>query len=381
MMLKKFISESFFNPIFHILPIIVFLVVEDFYGIFKAWTFSFPLALLLVGYVLIFYKSIFHWHLISTLVYLLIGLIITFLKSQLIPAPYDMVIGEIVAVSFMLILFLFRSLIYRFVVSVSSKKISMENNLNELVRTTNIFAIIFSIFSIAYVFAYLNVVENLAATLTFIYQSYTLLMILVIIYELIRVSAIRGRLMKEEWLPIVNENGREIGSINYHTSLSNEHKKYMHPVVRLIVIEGNKIFLRKTSCKDDIHPAQWDNAICSHLNLNEKIAECIQRAVGKTYGITDIKPVFLANYQIENTCEVQYVHLFISCKLQDAIPNSSLTDHVKWWTIQQINEELESGIFTDNFLKEYELLKRSGLIDTGKCTCDCQLRDEIESRT
>jgi isopentenyldiphosphate isomerase len=378
-MMKKYIRETFFNPILHILPVLIFLVLDDVYGNTMAWLVSLPVALLLFGYVLIYYKSIYRWHLFSTSVYLLIGLIISVFEDNFIPEPLDMVFGELVAATFTFFLVLFKSFFYRMMVSVTSKRIAMLNNLNELIRTVNIVTIILLAFVFVYLIDLYLVQDSTHFTLNFIYQLYVLLLILLIIYEFIRVSAVRGRLLKEEWLPIVTEGGQEIGSTQQEASLS-EPKKYIHPMVRVIVIEGNRIFLRKNTCKKDIDGSKWDNAICSHLRLKEDIPQCIRRSSEELYGITDINPVFLSGYYFENSCERQYVHLFVSCRLNDIHPNPELSDAVKWWTLQQINEELESGIFTDNFLKEYEILQRSGLIDTGRCSCECKLRDEIDSR-
>ncbi len=379
-MLKKYISESFFNPILHVLPILAFLLAEDFYGVTKAWIISFPLAILMVGYVLLLYKSILPWYLVSVTVYFIVGVIVTFILLNDVPLPYHVVMGELVALGFMLLLLIFKKLIYKLVVSISSKKLSMENNLNELIRTTNTFSVLFALFSLTYVCVYLFVFNQKSVALTFIYQIYTTLIIMVSLYETIRVMAVRGNLLKEEWLPIVNEYGQEIGSTNYQTSMGNDRQKYLHPVVRVIVLEGNRIFLKKNSCKDDVYPDQWDNAVCAHVRLKETVEDCLKRATAETCGMTDINSVFLANYRIENSCEHQFVHLYISCCSTEGKLAVETKSQVKWWTIQQINAELESGIFTQNFLKEYELLIRSGLIDTGRCQCDCKLRDEIEGK-
>lgn len=379
-MLKKYISESFFNPILHVLPILAFLLAEDFYGVTKAWIISFPLAILMVGYVLLLYKSILPWYLVSVTVYFIVGVIVTFILLNDVPLPYHVVMGELVALGFMLLLLIFKKLIYKLVVSISSKKLSMENNLNELIRTTNTFSVLFALFSLTYVCVYLFVFNQKSVALTFIYQIYTTLIIMVSLYETIRVMAVRGNLLKEEWLPIVNEYGQEIGSTNYQTSMGNDRQKYLHPVVRVIVLEGNRIFLKKNSCKDDVYPDQWDNAVCAHVRLKETVEDCLKRATAETCGMTDINSVFLANYRIENSCEHQFVHLYISCCSTEGKLSVETKSQVKWWTIQQINAELESGIFTQNFLKEYELLIRSGLIDTGRCQCDCKLRDEIEGK-
>lgn len=378
-MMKKYIRETFFNPILHIFPVLIFLVLDDIYGKTTAWVFSFPVALMLFGYVMIFYKSIYRWHLLSIAVYLLVGIIITIFENNFIREPFDMVFGELVAATLTFILVLFKDFFFRVVVSVTSKRMAMLNNLNEMIRIVKIVSVILLVFVMTYLLDFYVVSDPSHYTLIFIYQLYVVLLILLILYEFIRVYAVRGRLLKEEWLPIVNEQGLEIGSIQQEVSLS-EPKKFIHPVVRIIVIEGNRIFLRKNTCKKDIDGSKWDNAICSHVRLKENIPQCIRRSSEELYGITDINPVFLSVYYFENSCERQYVHLFISCRLNDVHPNPELSDAVKWWTIQQINEELESGIFTENFLKEYEILQRSGLIDTGRCSCECKLRDEIDSR-
>lgn len=57
--------------------------------------------------------------------------------------------------------------------------------------------------------------------------------------------------------------------------------------------------------------------------------------------------------------------------------NKKYIDHAKWWTAKQIEENLESGIFTENFKTEFDLLKRSGLLESVQCECECTLKDVI----
>lgn len=378
-MLKKFISESFFNPILHIFPIILFLLLHRLYGHQLAWNVSFLASVILFGYVFFFYRSIYLWHLTSMGVFVAVGLLVGIIMNAEPQAVLTPVAGELIAIFFMLILLVFKKKISHLVGTVTSKKLSMQNNLNELIRMTNVFIMIFSFYSITYIFVNLFITDDKQHLLNFIFQLYAFLLILAIIYEFIRVFAIRGKLLKEEWLPIVNNQGREIGSVNYQTSIWSEENKYTHPIVRVIVVDGNKMFLRQHPSNAGEDASKWDNAISTHLRLGEKIPDCIRRITGLVYGTSAINPVFLSNYKHENTCEFQYVHLYVTCKLADIHPNPIHVEHVKWWTIQQINEELSSGIFTDNFLKEYEILQRSGLIESGKCQCDCKLRDEIDN--
>lgn len=376
-MLKKYIKESFFNPTLHILPIIVFLLLLDFVGLDKAWVFTVPVILLSLGYVFAFYRSILQWFLLSVGLFALVALPITFLSVIQWEEPVSNLLGEVIAIIILTAILLIKKQVYQLVVAVTNKKLAMMNNVNELYRLTRIYVIIISTFVIAYFYIFYMVEKNREESFLFIKQVFYFLLVLTIIYEMIRVFSVREQLMKEEWWPIVNLQGKEIGSIQYHNSLWTEKDKFTHPVVRVIVIEGNKLFLQQHSYRHPMHGKQWDNAIGSHLRVGESPVNCAQRIAKDTYGVDDFNPVFLANYKIENDCEFQYVHLFITCRMGDIQTDPSKVLHVKWWTVSQIIEELNSGIFTDNFVREFELLQRSGLIEAGKCNCDCKLRDTV----
>jgi len=377
-MLKKFISESFFNPVLHILPIILFIVIDDVRGVETAWLVSAVPAIAISAYVFIFYKSIFKWNVISNAVYVVIGLIVTISPDIAFLKPFNHIIGEFTALMFFLILIVFRKSIKKIIEALSNgAMVSMKNNLNELVRINIIFSAILIIFISGSLWSqFNNAGENLAFR-NFLFQFYAAMMILAVVYEVIRVFAIRGQLLKEDWLPIVNAQGREIGSVNYQLSIWNEENKYTHPVVRVMVVDENKLFLQQHNSKSEFYSTRWDNALSGHLKLGEKIPDCLNRIAKEVYDTEIHNPVFLGNYQLENHCEIQYVHLFLSCKIQNPKPNQALVDRVKWWTIPQIQQDFNSGIFTDNFIKEFQMLERSGLIGAGNCVCECKLREEL----
>ena len=144
-----------------------------------------------------------------------------------------------------------------------------------------------------------------------------------------------------------------------------------------MVIDNGMIFLQKRAQTDLISPSLWDTAISNHILMNESIDECIDRTIEQRYGIKEIKPIFISNYILEFEKESHYVFLFLTCSLKDIQLNSQFIEHTKWWTPQQIEANIGEGIFSDEFAVEYELLKRSGLLESGKCECQCRLRDEI----
>jgi len=380
-MLKKLIRESFFNPVLHIFPILLFLFLAEIYHQGIAWMMSLPVAAIILLYVIIFYRSLYKWYFISFSVFLIVGFVSTLFSANMDLWPFNKIAGQLSAVLIMMILLVFKRKVSQIILSVTSKKVSMQNNLNELIRLTKIIIVIITAYIGAFLVISFVAPPNSVLLQKFLFQLYVALLLVVIAYEYIRVTLIRVRLLQEEWLPIVNDKGKEIGSVNYQTSMWSEADKYTHPVVRVMFIEDNKIFLRQYHARAGDDALKWDSAISSHMRLGENVRDCVKRIAREFYGLTDLKLVFLGNYLLENTCEFQYVHLMLSCRVKAIRPNQNLMHHVKWWTISQIVDNLDEGIFTPNFLREFEILQRSGLIETGRCGCECKLRDEIDKRS
>ena len=379
-MLNKLIRESFFNPVLHFLPVFVFLIVEESAGLGYAWMFSLPIVLLVGAYIRFMYDSIFQWYLVSVGYFFLITLTSTVLTRQFPLSLAQPIFTEIVLLVLLVVLFFIRKRITDWVTSITPKKVAMMNNLSEMIRFSVVLMVMTSVYIIVYMSLSVISYDRQVESIRFLHQLYHFSLILIVLYQSVRVFAIRHKLMKEEWWPIVNQHGKEIGSIHYHNSLWIEPKKHMHPVVRILVMEGTRILLHQNSYAGDSGTQQWDNALHAHVKYGETVSECIRRVGDEFYGTTHISPVFLTNYRIENSCEYQYVHLFVSGRIEIQRMNPAYSLHLKWWTLNQICEELHSGIFTDNFIKEYELLMRSGLIDESSCTCECDLRETVHQK-
>lgn len=374
--LRKQINESFFNPVLHFLPLITFMMVEDFMGLFNAWLVAIPLNILLFVYVFFTYRKILEWFLFSTGIFLSIATIATILPIQSFPIEVKHVAVDCVLLAVFSISLAFRKKIESFVNIRNSKMLSMVNNLNELFRMMWIVGVLIFVYVHLYTILVIFKIFNLDNVLDFIHSVYLLGFFFIICYEIVRVTLIRVRLLREEWWPIVNEQGKMIGSI-HHTASIQDDKKYMHPIVRVMLIDGNRVFLQKRSDNDLVFPGMWDTAVSNHIRMSEKIDQCVQRTANERYGLTDLKPIFLSNYVIESASEFHYAFLFVACKLPELEYNPQYIDHAKWWTLAQIEANIESGIFTDNFLTEIELVKRSGLLESGICECECRLKQTL----
>ncbi len=374
--LRQQINESFFNPVLHFLPLIVFMVVYDFWGLNIAWSVSLPVTLLLFVYIFFLYRKMIEWFLFSTIIFLFVGAIVTIIPVGKLPIAIRDVSLEYTVLLVFILSLVFRYQIEMFINNRKSKMLSMTNNLNELFRLLLILGSVIFVYVHAYSLLYLFQIPNLENSINFLHGAYLTAFFFVIFYECFRVTLIRVNLLREEWWPIVNEKGKIIGSIHNKTSIQ-EEKKYMHPVVRVMLIENNRIFLQKRCRQDILYPGFWDTAVSNHVKVNETVDRCIRRTVSERYGISELKPIFLSNYIHETECEYHYAFLFVACNLPDLEPNPKYIDQAKWWTLAQIEENRTTGIFTENFLTEFELIKRSGLLESGRCECECRLKETL----
>ena len=376
--LRKQINETFFNPVIHFLPLIVFMVVNDFWDLKTAWVATLPVIFVLFLYIFFFYRKIVQWFVFSVFVVFVVGSVISFFPVEKLPSRIGDVALESAVLIFFILSLIFRKPVETMLNQRKSKLPPMVNNLNEMFRMLWMLGAVIFIYIHAYLVTASLQVSNLDYTLRFIHDAYLVLFLFVVFYELIRVTLIRVKLFREEWWPILNEKGKMIGSIHNKTSLSGP-TKYIHPIIRVMLIEDNRIFLQKRCQQDLVYPGYWDTALSNHVKVNETVEQCISRTANERYGIKDLKPIFLSNYMHETDFEYHYAFLFVACKLPELEHNKDYIDHAKWWTVQQIEDNLSTDIFTENFLSEFELVKRSGLLDTGRCDCECRLKETIQN--
>ena len=374
--INKQIKESFFNPILHFLPLLLFLVIDEIWGLDLAWKTSFPIAFLIVIFIYYKYNQIFIWNLVFTFMFMGIG-IVTSLKSLFtIPQTLNGVEDKIVVLTFVLLFVIFRKQVQKLILKVMPRLLPMSNNFNELYR---VFWYLFIVLAF-YILAKLTIDYTQPKNSAFYFQILQTCFIgfigAISFIEIIRVYIIRLKLVREEWWPIVTTQGKIIGSIQHLTSIKDE-KKYLHPIIRVLLIDNGMIFMQKRTSEDLIFPGFWDSAISNHVRMGETIEQCIERTTEERYALKGLKYMYLSNYISETPKEKHYSFLFVSCQLEEINPNPTFIEQTKWWTQQQIEENLEKGIFTKNFEIEYELLKRSGLLETEKCDCNCRLKEVI----
>lgn len=376
--LKKQIKESFFNPILYFFPLIVFLIVNNIMGMGPAWSIALFFAFLLTIYVRFNYPRTLVWHYFTNCLFIAIAIVISIVSISNFSMKYEYVIDKLTLLFCFVLLLILKKPIEKLVTRLMPKLVPMTNNFLEFFQTIKVFVLVLS----AYITFHLIIiskanpesVDNHTIALRYVYFA---LLIILGTYEMLRVKFIRKHLEGEQWWPIVNKDGKKVGMIEHITSLTDE-KKYRHPIVRVMIFDKNKILMYKRPDDDFIAPNMWDTSISKHVRVGDDLSRRIKSVLVNRYGMQSVKTSFLANYTYEAENEEQFVALYAGCTSQeDLIPTEK---GIKWWTLQQIEENLNENIFSAQFQIEYNILKRSGLINNGVYDCDCSLKDMMKAK-
>lgn len=157
----------------------------------------------------------------------------------------------------------------------------------------------------------------------------------------------------DELLPKINENGIVIGSIT--RGEAHNGKKILHPVVHLHVFNSNgDIYLQHRPEWKTIQPNKWDTACGGHVAYGEDIETALIREVKEEIGITDFTPIYVDKYIFESNIDREYVYVFKTIYDKKICPNEKELNGGKFFSQQEIKNNIGKGIFTPNFELEYK---------------------------
>ena len=159
-------------------------------------------------------------------------------------------------------------------------------------------------------------------------------------------------IMSNEYFDVIDRAGNIIGKATREechgdTSLA-------HRTVHVLVFNSNgELFLQKRSMNKDIQPGKWDTSVGGHLDMGETFDQAVIREMKEELGIET--PVqYLYDYWMCNEVETEYVHTY-TCTYDGAIEfNAHEIDDGRFWSREEIEENVGKGIFTPNFEQEYQ---------------------------
>lgn len=189
-----------------------------------------------------------------------------------------------------------------------------------------------------------------------------IIVITYITYEIFRIKNLNLRLKKEEWLPIVTENGDVIGKIAKSVSRKMKNK-HLHPVIRVALVSGNKIYLQERASNMILDPGKLDYPFEKYVLFDHEIPQAVNNVINRVMGKqTCMPPQYILKYIFENENTKRLVILFyIRIENEDMITRNEKM-HGKFWTIKQIEDSFKDEIFCECFELEYEYLKNKILL-------------------
>ena len=161
-----------------------------------------------------------------------------------------------------------------------------------------------------------------------------------------------------ELFPLVDEHGNVTGKATRGECHSGS--KLLHPVVHLHVRDAeDRLYLQKRSMGKDIQPGKWDTAVGGHVDYGEDVPTALRREAREELGLHGFEPKFLFRYVFESDVERELVNTFTTVVEEDDITIDPVEiDEGRFWTRSEIENMIGRGVFTPNFEKEYNKIKK-----------------------
>lgn len=360
------IKRSMQNQAIGLLPLLLFMLLDNFFS----YKLSFIIAVLICMISLILYRilskdRVYQFLLLPASATLMLYAVFIFLHLESVLFIYSPVIIEVLLVVVLAVIGFTKQTALRNLRNSrfpAYKKTMMRTALNEFYFLVQIVQSVYTLHLFILLF-YTMLPQEMRSTHLehFIYRYLGLILgIVLICYEQIRISLMRGSLKKEMWLPVLDDNGKVIGCMARSVSRT-VSKKYYHPIVRVAVIYKGMLYLVRRYKKDYIFPDTLDSPFQRYVIYRHTIDATVKEAIKTLAEEKNLEPRFMIRYTYENDKVKHQVSLFVLRLDTEEQLNKCRHFGGKLWTGKQIDENLGKGVFSGYFEEEYLYLKNTVL--------------------
>jgi len=332
------------------LPLLVFIVVDEFLGTEAGILFALGFGILELGFIYIREKRIEKFVIVDTIFLIVFGGVSLLLDNDIFfklkPALIELLFCLLIGISAFSGNNIMMKMGKRYMKGVEMNT-AMETQFK---RSLKIMFWLFSVHVLLIVYsAYFMSKE------AWVFISGGLFYIIFAVYfaaELLRNKFKTRMYRNEEYLPLVDEKGKVIGKAP--RSLCHKDKNLLHPVVHVHFFnEKGDIFLQKRPEYKLTQPGKWDTAVGGHISDGETLEEGLEKEVKEEIGVTKADYQFIKKYVWESDVERELVYLFFAKTNQKIIINKNELDDGRFWSFNDIKKNVGKGIFTPNFEEEF----------------------------
>ena len=180
------------------------------------------------------------------------------------------------------------------------------------------------------------------------------------LFELVKQRFKKKSLSSEEWVPVVDSQGKIIGQATRPSVHRGE--KILHPVVHLHVLNKKNLLLQKRSMTKEIYPGRWDTAVGGHILVNETLETALRREAFEELGLKDFSARLLQVYRWDSGLESELVYMFTTYDFRELNINRHEVSEAKFWTVNQLKKAVGEKIFTPVLEHELSILEQTGII-------------------
>lgn len=210
-------------------------------------------------------------------------------------------------------------------------------------------------------------VQYLVIDLVLVLNLFQAILVGIIVMESLRLRLLSKRLKEEEWLPVINEKGVVQGKIAKSVSISMKNK-FLHPIVRIALIYDGMLYLKDRDGSKLLDPEKLDYPFETYVQYNLNIDQAIKNVVKKEVNCDVLPTRFILKYVFENEHTKRLIYLYVSTiRSEKAFEELNLKEG-KLWTINQIEDNIGSNLFSETFELEFDYLKNTVLM------CDIAIR-------